>query len=207
MKNIKERIIETSLKLFEAHGYHGVTVKQIVEESNTSKGGFYHYFQSKDELLYVIHDLFITYALEKAIEAIETYHTPTEKLFAIIQSHVKVFDLYKSHISVFYQESNYLKPEYHEKIRQKRYQFRTILFDVVEEGIRQGEFRSELPVDITGMSILGIVNWTYKWYRRDGKKSIDEIGSIFTDFILNSVLTDETKHNEKYKTLFLKSQA
>lgn len=202
-KNIKERILETALTLFELHGYHGVTVKQIVEESNTSKGGFYHYFQSKDELLYLIHDLFITYALEKATVATQTYNTPTEKLYAIIQAHVQVFDLYKPHLSVFYQESNYLKPEYQEKIRVKRNQFRTILLNVIEEGIEAGDFRNELPADITVMSILGIVNWTYKWYRRDGNKSIEEIGNIFSDFVLHSVLTEETKHSKEYERFFL----
>lgn len=37
-KALKERIIETSLIMFEKHGYHGVTVDQIVAESGTSKG-------------------------------------------------------------------------------------------------------------------------------------------------------------------------
>ncbi|OEH94379.1 TetR/AcrR family transcriptional regulator [Bacillus solimangrovi] len=201
MKNIKERIIETSLELFEAHGYHGVTVKQIVEDSKTSKGGFYHYFQSKDELLYVIHDQFISYALEKAHEAVDTYHTPSEQLFAIIQAHVKVFDLYKPHISVFYQESHYLKPAYYEQIKKKRNEYRQLLFQVIEDGIKQEEFRSELPIDITVMSILGIVNWTYKWYRKGGEKTIEEIGNVFTDFILHSVLTDKQKAS--YQHFFL----
>ena len=55
--------------MFEKHGYHGVSVEQIVEESGSSKGGFYHNFKSKDELLYHIHDVFISYVLDKAREA------------------------------------------------------------------------------------------------------------------------------------------
>lgn len=203
MSQLKEKIIATAIKMFETYGYHGVTVNQIVEESGTSKGGFYHHFKSKDELLYMIHDYFISYVLEKANEANEIYTTPTEKLKAIIQSFVKVFDLYKPHISVFNQESNYLKPTYYEIIKKKRDQYRDIIFQVLQEGIDAGEFRSNLPVDITGMSILGMVNWTYKWYKVDGEKTIDEIAEIYLDLLLHSLLTDEAKANPSYASFFL----
>jgi AcrR family transcriptional regulator len=195
------------LKLFEEHGYHGVSVHQIVKESGTSKGGFYHHFQSKEELLYVIHDYFISYVLTKAQEVITTNQSPTEKLQSIIRSFVKVFHLYKPHISVFYQESIYLKAPYIGIIKAKRDEYRNIIFKVVEEGIQHGEFRSELPVEITGMSILGMVNWTYKWYRVDGEKSIEEIADIFTDLILQSLWTDKARQNKAYDRYLIKNVA
>ncbi|WP_411844495.1 TetR/AcrR family transcriptional regulator [Schinkia azotoformans] len=203
MSQLKDKIISTALQLFETHGYHGVTVNQIVEQSETSKGGFYHHFKSKDELLYMIHDYFISYVLEKANEAIQIYTTPTERLQAIIQSFVRVFDLYKPHISVFYQESIYLKPEYEEIIKKKRDDYRDIIFQVIEEGIEAGEFRQNLSVKITGMAILGMVNWTYKWYQADGEKTIEEIAEIFTDLILNSLLTEEAKETPEYLSFLL----
>ncbi|OIK09932.1 TetR/AcrR family transcriptional regulator [Bacillus sp. MUM 13] len=195
--DLKERIIETSLLLFEEYGYHGVTVNTIVKECGTSKGGFYHHFQSKDELLFVIHDVFITYVLTKAQEAIAASASPAKKMTMIIKSFVKVFDLYKPHISVFYQESMYLKPQYEAAIRRKRKSYKEMIFAVIEEGKELGVFRPELPVEITGMSILGMVNWSYKWYKKDGEKTIDEIGDIFVDLVLQSLLTDQAKKKEK----------
>src|SRR5699024_5833126 len=112
MANLRERIIQASLYLFEKEGFHGATVKQIVERAGTSKGGFYHHFASKDELLFVIHDTFITYVLDKATMANSAYQLPKDKLQAIINEFVKVFDLYKPHIAVFYRETIYLTQEY-----------------------------------------------------------------------------------------------
>jgi TetR/AcrR family transcriptional regulator, cholesterol catabolism regulator len=186
--DLRQKIIQTSLHLFEKHGFHGVTVNQIVEKSGTSKGGFYHHFTSKDELLFVIHDTFITYVLEKAYIAKNTYDSPTKKLQAIIKSFVQVFDLYKPHISVFYQENIYLKSNYEQLIKTKRDQFKIIIIDTIREGKTCGEFRNELTEDITGMAILGMVNWTYKWYRKSGEKTIDEIGDIYVDLIMRAVL-------------------
>lgn len=201
--DLRQRIIQSSLLLFEKQGFHGVTVNQIVENIGTSKGGFYHHFTSKDELLFVIHDTFITYVLEKAIKANETYHSPTKKLQAIIKDFVKVFDLYKPHISVFYQETIYLKPQYETLIKKKRDQFKQIITKAIQEGKEAGEFRSDLPLEITTMAILGMVNWTYKWYKQDGVKSIEEIGDIYVDLILHFVLQVETLHSSSYKDVLI----
>lgn len=204
--DLREKIINTALGLFEKHGFHSVPVHEIVRESGTSKGGFYHYFHSKEELLYVIHDYFISYVLEKAEIAMSMNATPTEKLQKMILSFVKVFDLYKPHITVFYQESTYLKSPYAEAIHEKRQKYKRMLFSLIEEGIEQGEFRPEMNVKIIGMSILGMVNWTYKWFQRDGEKTIEEISDMFVDFVLHSLLTEQAKSDPRYENYFLKNQ-
>ena len=201
----KDRIVEAALQLFEMHGYHAVTVDNIVQKSGTSKGGFYHSFKSKDELLYTIHDSFITYVLDKAQESYETWDSPTERLYATVKSFVMMFENYRSHVTVFYQESLYLSTEYFQEIKQKRDKYKEKMFRIVQEGIDAGEFRSELPVPIMSMAIFGMINWTYKWYKAEGVYSVDEIANIYADLVLHSMLTKETLDKDEYKSLFLKN--
>lgn len=205
-KSIRERIIETSMRLFEANGYHRVTVDQIVKESGTSKGGFYHNFKSKDELLYIIHDQFISYVLEKAEEAYEQWDTPTERLQAIVKSFVKMIDLYRSEVTIFYQESLFLSPEYFTDIEIKRDRYKKIMFTVIQDGIESGEFRQELPVPIVSMAIFGMVNWIYKWYQQTGTYTIDQIADIYADMVLHSVLKPEAMENPNFNRFFLQSE-
>jgi len=188
---LRKEIIDTALILFEKKGFHGVSINEIVTKANTSKGGFYHHFSSKDELLFVIHDMFITYAIESVEEAVETYERPIEQLQGVIKRFVHVFDLYKPHLSVFYQEAIYLQPEYEAIIKKKRKKFRKILERLMHTGKKQGEFRQDLEVDIVVMGILGMVNWIHKWYDETGEKSIEQIASIFTDFILRAVVVEK----------------
>lgn len=154
-------------------------------------------------MLFVIHDTFITYVLEKATAANAIYESPTKRLQVIIKDFVKVFDLYKSHISVFYQEAVYLRSGYETLIKEKRDQFKQIIVEVIREGQEAGEFREHLPVDITGMAILGMVNWTYKWYKQSGEKSIEEIGSAFIDLILHAVLEVDTLSSDEYERMLI----
>ncbi|WP_400163636.1 TetR/AcrR family transcriptional regulator [Brevibacillus sp. TJ4] len=205
-KPIRERIIETAMRLFEANGYHRVTVDQIVKESGTSKGGFYHNFKSKDELLYIIHDQFISYVLEKAQEAYRQWNTPPERLQAIVKSFVMMIDLYRSQVTIFYQESLFLAPEYFAEIESKRDQYKEMMFSLIQEGIETGDFRPELPVPIVSMAIFGMVNWIYKWYQKSGTYSIEQIADIYADMVLHSVLRQESKDNPDYARYFLINQ-
>lgn len=50
-KRTKSRIVSAAWKLFYEQGYEDTTIEEIIEESGTSKGSFYHYFEGKDALL------------------------------------------------------------------------------------------------------------------------------------------------------------
>ncbi|HLR59879.1 MAG TPA: TetR/AcrR family transcriptional regulator [Pseudogracilibacillus sp.] len=188
--DLRERIIQSSLNLFSQEGYHAVSVNKIVHAAETSKGGFYYHFSSKNEVLFVIHDVFITHALAKAQEAERLNSTPTHKLMKFINEFVKVFDMYQAHLSVFYQEAFFLDDKYEAIIKVKRNEFKSILTHILNEGVESGEFREELNVELTTLAILGMVNWLYKWYDPAGKNSIGEISNIYTDLIIHSVLNE-----------------
>lgn len=50
----KDRIIEKSMELFKENGYHATKVEEITKALGISKGNFYTYFNSKEEVLYEI---------------------------------------------------------------------------------------------------------------------------------------------------------
>ena len=57
-RNTKARIVSAAWKLFYEQGYEETTVEEIIFESETSKGSFYHYFDGKDALLSSLSVLF-----------------------------------------------------------------------------------------------------------------------------------------------------
>ena len=95
-RNTRGRIISAAWKLFYEQGYDGTTVEDIVFESGTSKGSFYHYFDGKDALMgtlaYVFdekyEDLMPTLDPEKG--AIETLAYINHELYVMIESSVSI---------------------------------------------------------------------------------------------------------------------
>lgn len=202
MDSTKNRIVKVAVKLFKERGYHQVTVRSIAEEAQISNGGFYHHFKSKDELLFFINEFIMDYVLEDAKKVIGKPQTPVEKMHGIISSFVKAFYVYNLEVVVMYQESHYLAPEYYEKMRVKRDEYSRIVTEVIEEGVKEKEFRNVEPVKMIGFMIFGIVNWTYKWYKLSGELSIEEITKRYIDFIFHALLTEDAKRNPDYQQYF-----
>ena len=57
-RNTKGKIVSAAWRLFYEQGYEETTVEEIIEESGTSRGSFYHYFTGKDALLGTLSYLF-----------------------------------------------------------------------------------------------------------------------------------------------------
>lgn len=203
MEDKKTRIIQAAVQLFKERGFHQVSVRNIIKQASVSNGCFYHYFATKDELLFAINDFIMDYVLENAERVLNNSQTPVEKLYGILSTFIKTFYVYNEEVVVMYQENHYLAPEYYRKMRQKRDQYSRIVMNVLEEGVEKKEFRPLKPLSIVAFMILGMVNWTYTWYDPDGELSIEEIAARYIDFIFNAILTEEAKQNPAYQSYFL----
>jgi len=95
-RNTKGRIISAAWKLFYEQGYEDTTVEDIVYESETSKGSFYHYFSGKDALLgtlaYVFDEKYesLQETVDPALDAVDKLIYLNHELFAMIESGVSI---------------------------------------------------------------------------------------------------------------------
>ena len=83
-RNTKARIVSAAWKLFYEQGYEETTVEEIIFESETSKGSFYHYFDGKDALLSSLSVLF------DEMDCIELLCWLNQELFTTIENTVSI---------------------------------------------------------------------------------------------------------------------
>ena len=93
-RNTKSKIVSAAWKLFYDNGYENTTIEDIIFESGTSKGSFYHYFESKDALLGSLAYLFdekyeeLESDIDFASDSIETLLFLNRKLFEMVENTV-----------------------------------------------------------------------------------------------------------------------
>ena len=80
----KDKIIEKSMELFREKGYHTTKVEEITKALGISKGNFYTYFNSKEEVLYEILDIIKSEKI-RMLEEIDTNKAPKEILKDFIE--------------------------------------------------------------------------------------------------------------------------
>ena len=168
----KGRIVSAAWKLFYQYGYSNTTIDDIVEESNTSKGSFYHYFSSKDDLMGSLSYLFdekyeeLQGTMDPSLSPVEKLITMNRELFLMIENTVSVSmlsQLFAAQLTSM-SEKHLLDPDrtYYKLLRQ-----------IAIEGQSRGIFRDDLSVnDITKAYALFERGMMYDWCISSGNYSL-----------------------------------
>ena len=148
-RNTRGAIISAAWKLFYEQGYENTTVEDIVFESETSKGSFYHYFEGKDALLGTLAMIFdekydeLKGSMEPAMSAPEKLTYINHELFMMIDNSVSV-----ELLSRLFSTQLVTKGEKHLLNRNRTY------FKLVQQIVREGQSRGELRTDLTANQII-----------------------------------------------------
>ena len=170
--NTKGKIVSAAWKLFYEQGYDKTTVDDIVEASGTSKGSFYHYFESKESLPASLSYLFdekyeeLTETMDLSLGVIEKLVFINQELFLMIENTVSIDILSRLFASqlVSGSERSLLDPTrtYYKLLRQ-----------IVIEGQQQGLFREEFTtLDVTRAYAVFERGLMYDWCISGGNYSL-----------------------------------
>lgn len=171
-RNTRGKIVSAAWKLFYEQGYEATTVEDIIFESETSKGTFYHYFEGKDALLGTLSTLFdekyeaLTRVMDPEANAIDTLLWLNRELFAMVDSSVPIellSGLLGTQLST--------KGEKHLLDRNRLY-FR-LLREIIVKGQEKGEIRKDFSVnEITKAYALMERALMYDWCLCSGEYSL-----------------------------------
>lgn len=85
--NLKETIIHESLKLFSLKGFLSTSIHDILLAANTSKGGFYNHFTSKEDLFFQVLDEARGIWREKNLSNLAEIENPLEKIVKLLENY------------------------------------------------------------------------------------------------------------------------
>ena len=145
-RNTKSKIVDAAWRLFYEQGYDDTTVEDIIEESGTSKGSFYHYFTGKDALLSSLSILFdekyeeIEQEIDPEMNAFEKLMLYNAELFGMIENRISI-DL----LAMLYSSQLITKSEKHLLDRNRTYY--KLLRQTVVSGQEKGEISSEVSAN------------------------------------------------------------
>ena len=185
-RNTRGRIISAAWKLFYEQGYEDTTVEDIVFESETSKGSFYHYFDGKDALLgtlaYVFDEKYeqLMETMDPGLGAMEKLIYLNHELFAMIDGGISI-DLLTRLLST----QLLARGEKHLLDRNRTY-FK-LLRQIIAEGQRLGQLRGDRSVnEIVKAYALWERALMYDWCLSGGEYSLVAYTDKMTPMFLES---------------------
>jgi len=175
-----DAIREAAVRLIARYGFEAMTLRMLADEIGIQAGSLYHYFTSKQELLFmllseIMKDLLAQYDREVAPVA-----DPAEQLAAFVRLHLDFHMRRKEEAFVGNTELRGLTPEHYREMTRLRDEYAAHLTGIIERGVKAGLFRVT-DARIAAFASIAMLTGVCNWYRPDGRLSPVELIRQYTE--------------------------
>jgi AcrR family transcriptional regulator len=188
-RNIEKtlRIAKVAAKLFRSKGYLETNMDDIGNGARLSKGGIYHYFSSKDEILFFVLDNYLEVILQGLEGTLGQISDPSSKIEFLISRHIDLYTKNAAESKTLLHEAHCLPKKYYKTIAEKERRYYKILAKLISDfvGSKSGVTRSQITV-LTFL-LFGMCNWIYSWYDPKGIITPEELSKTIRTVFLEGV--------------------
>jgi TetR/AcrR family fatty acid metabolism transcriptional regulator len=181
-------IIEAALGVFGEKGFEETTISAICKAAGISDATLYEYFDSKEEVLFSIPELYTQRELERMEEIGRYVHGAKEKLRVIIQGYLEFYERNRMYTSValltLKGNRNFLKAPAYKVVREAS---RSVV-DAFEQGVEEGVFRDDIDGYLVRNMVLGFIeHLTIQWLLVGRPERISEYKDILFDMVMKAI--------------------
>jgi AcrR family transcriptional regulator len=179
-------ILQHATEVFHDKGYEGASMRDLSRATGMSLAGLYYYFDSKEKLLYMVQKHTFETVLERLQDMLNGVTDPEERLRVLIRNHLEYFLANQKGMRVLSHEDQALTNAYGEEItliKRRYYQITRELVQAVAEA--RG---TQVNARVAALSLFGMMNWVYTWYRRDADESPDDLARDMSDIFLRGLV-------------------
>lgn len=175
------KILDHATSVFYAKGYQGATMRDLSRSSGLSLAGLYHYFESKEKLLYLIQRHYFQTVMQLLDARLAEISDPEQRVRAFIHNHLEYFVANFKAYKVLSHEDDVLRNRFGAEIAALKRDYYRSCVNLVEQlkSARQLEFNTRTVV----MALFGSINWLHTWYNPrvdgDAETVAREISDVF----------------------------
>jgi TetR/AcrR family transcriptional regulator, cholesterol catabolism regulator len=181
------KLLHHAAHIFCEKGYEGASMRDLSRAAGMSLAGLYHYFDSKEDLLYLIQKHTFRTIIERLQERLKDAKGAEPRVRIFIENHLEYFLANKEAMRVLTHEDDTLKNGRGAEIRAIKREYYKICLDLLEDLRREKglQFSGRLAV----LGLFGMINWIYTWHNPrvdlDAEAMAGEMSNLFLRGVLN----------------------
>ncbi|GLU39231.1 TetR/AcrR family transcriptional regulator [Pseudomonas sp. NBRC 100443] len=179
----KRLILERAAYLFARKGFGSATMIDIAQACGASKSRLYHYFTSKEEVLFAIAMRYVESMYETLTEAIAEPLPASARFARFVAAFVEQGVSSRSEQLVLLNDVNFLPEDKRQEVRAMENRLVGLLVGLLEE-VNPGLMKPAQVRVPYAMLLFGMVIWTFTWYERDGTVSPEELAARISQLFL-----------------------
>src|SRR5262249_44622276 len=149
---------------------------EIAAELGILQGSLYYHVGSKADLLALVQTRRLVTLIERMEGIAASDLPPLDKLATAVREHLRHLDEFFPESSQWFMERSQprLSDGGGRGVLGLNRRYVDVLEDIVKQGVAAGALRADLDTGVATRGLLGMCNWLPRWYRKDGRLSIDQ---------------------------------
>ncbi len=190
---------KAAAKLFDEKGYLETSLKDISNAAKISKGGIYHYFSNKHEILYFTLDNYMDLLLGGLEEELKEMADNDSKIQFIMFRHLKLYNRNVPEAKALLIEAHNLPSKYFKAIAEKERKYAQILIDILSDYF-DGSMQTD-KLKAISFTLFGMFNSIMYWYDPKGPVTLEELSKIVYDIFLKGASCYKPSREKLYQLL------
>lgn len=190
----RENILQHSAELFAEVGFHKASIDQLAEASNITKSLIYHYFKSKQEILFECMLSHVELLRSTALRCLDAEKPPEKQLKNLLLKFLEIYETAGARHRILVNDLQQLTPDQKTKIVTIENDITQVFKSLINKVSNTNNQEQHFSTARTFL-LLSMINWTHTWFRPDGKMTSEELGALVFDIFMNGVAHDEQTNN------------
>ncbi len=190
-------ILEAATGVMARVGYERASMRAIARESGVSLSGLYHYFTSKEKILFLIQFRTFTSLLNNLREKLHGVDDPIHQLHVMIRAHLSYFAANMAALKVCSHELDSLGGAAYEETRQIRREYYRLSREIIDRVLDKHAPESSINRHVASMSLFGTLNWLYRWFDPKRGPSVTAVANQIARQYLRGLLDGGETHGNK----------
>jgi AcrR family transcriptional regulator len=185
--HVADDVMRAAVDLFSTQGYANTSVQQIVEAAGVTKGAMYHYFESKDDLLFGIYDSLLSLQKSRLDEITGRGGAVDDVLRAACIDVIETSITSLPEGTVFFRSMHMLSAPRQREVTRRRREYHNEFAAWIERGQAEGLYRTDIPVAMLVAHFFSDVHYLSHWYSPEGPEDKSLVARQLTDLFLTSL--------------------
>jgi AcrR family transcriptional regulator len=181
-------ILGVATEMFARVGYEKASTRAVARAAGVSLAGLYHYFPSKERILYLIQSRTFNSLVNGLREKLHGVDEPIEQLRVMVRAHVGYFAANMAALKVCSHELDSLSGDSYEETRRIRRDYYDLTRAIVERILDTHAPESTVDRHVATMSLFGMLNWLYRWYDPQQGRAPNGIANHLVNQLLHGIL-------------------
>jgi len=175
-------------RLFAHRGYHHTSMREIARELGMNQSSLYHYFTSKEDILFRLMDNAMDEVLRELEEIYAKDISAEEKLKNVLYSYIRSYAGDQDRLILLVNEMSSLAEANCILLVDKQRQYVRLIKSILKQLADEDKMK-EIDASSAAFAFFGMVHYTIKWYHKDGPITADELARLFVEIFTRGILT------------------